>query len=178
MKLYHLSSTIKHKGKFEPRILPIRHSLGENDNLPRVPVSTSIEGCLTAIPTGGAALRRRVVNMHHPLFRVFEIDTNKLGIPEKAIYYPQALYQGDNVVDALFTQEHWITSPFTVPAEDSYVIHLHSWSELSNIVVAHYALTLVREQFHDNAAEAKRAKAKGVDAILVIQNAKWEVVSR
>ena len=120
---YHLSTDITKIGCFIPRIPFCRHQLQEDGQTERVCVSDSIEGCLSAIPNGGSRLEELLIKQFG-LFKVFVIDTEKLGISDKKIIGYQELYETGKVNDAIETKEHWILQSFEVPEEDSFIISI------------------------------------------------------
>ena len=126
MILYHLSTDLTHNGIFTPNIPTIRMD-GEDDRIKRVSTSASIGGCLSGIPDGGMRLDKLVVDQHG-YFKCFIIDTDKLGITDYVLT-SQQLFEYGLVEDAETTDEHWILTPFTVPDEDSQLIHIDNWHE-------------------------------------------------
>lgn len=125
MILYHVSVETSKDGRFKPCI-PILPIDGEDEEIERVCVSTSIEGCLSAIPDGGARLAELNASQRG-FYRVFRIDTEKLGISDELILTADYLYEENLVPDAYWTKEHWILTAFTVPSEDSFLIQLMDW---------------------------------------------------
>lgn len=121
MLLYHLTTDLKHDGKFEPRI-PQNRGIGENSTTPRVCTASSLDGCFTAYPRYTTMDEFNKDNKG--LYKVFCVDTKKLKIPNKAIIDPMALYYDGLVGDSTITGEHWITCPFVVPEEDSQIIYV------------------------------------------------------
>lgn len=111
MILYHISVDLRHNGNFEPRIPP-KATEKEDVTIPRICVSTSIEGCLSAMPDGGASLG--VFNRNfHGIYKLFRIDTYALDLVDHTIS-SQELVEKGYVVDAVITEEYWITKGFTV----------------------------------------------------------------
>ena len=104
---------------------------GEDQFIPRVPVSTSIGGCLTGIPGGGRDFKNTNYddNGNVILWRLFIIDIDKLNIDINAIMDWRYLYRTGYVPDALYTEECWIQEEFEVPKEDSYIIKITDWEE-------------------------------------------------
>lgn len=127
---YHISKDLRHNGVFTPRIPSNRYEGQdkEDDTTPRITVSTTIEGCLSAMPGGGLSLEETNIETRG-YYLVFRIDTEKLGIPNSAIVSSDYLFKNELVPDADNTEEHWITVPFTVPKEDRFIIRLYNWSE-------------------------------------------------
>ncbi|WCK57384.1 hypothetical protein PP175_25290 (plasmid) [Aneurinibacillus sp. Ricciae_BoGa-3] len=123
---YHVSTNLRHPGVFEPRIPSFRHKQAEDTTTPRISVAPTIEDCLTAIPNGGAGLEE-LNTEQRGCYLIFKIDTEKLGITDDQVVTSEVLYEKDLVRDADVTNEHWITVPFTVPAEDQFIIKLIDW---------------------------------------------------
>lgn len=121
MILYHATMDLDIIEEFTPRI-PSDRFEGEEDSTPRICVSSSIEGCLTAAPFGGSKLHE---NLYLPsnsnrLVRIYEFNTE--SIEENNIIKPEHLYQNDIVRDAEITGEHWITVP--IKPSKTYLIKL------------------------------------------------------
>lgn len=123
-----MSTNLFHDGVFFPRVPQSRHPLGEDDKTPRVSVSTSVAGCFTAIPGGGDELDW-LLKKQAGIFKLFQINTEKLGILNDQIIPPSTLFQNHSVIDATFSNEHWILTSFEVPTEDSHIIMI---KELNN----------------------------------------------
>lgn len=146
---YHVSTDLKHNGEFEPRIPSCRHRDAEDDTTPRVSVGISIENCLTAIPNGGLNLDQLNID-RRGYYLVYKINTDKLGISEEHIVSAEELYEKDLVRDASFTNEHWITIPFSVPEEDRFLIRLKDWEEDSEDVLPHSIYAVADEKYEGN----------------------------
>jgi hypothetical protein len=132
---YHLSY-LGHEGTFTPRVPANRIKGIEEETILRVCVSTTIEGCLSALPRGKMTFAQ--ANMERRgYYQVFKIDTEKLGIRDDFIIHSNTLYQNDWVRDAESTGECWITTPFTVSIEDTFFMKLNSWKEERNNVFAY-----------------------------------------
>lgn len=116
MILYHVSSDIEFDGVFENRI-PFELAENENDNILRTCVALTLEQCFASI------------GCCETTFKVFTIDTEKLGISSEYIKTPHELDEEELVPDALFHKEHWITKHFVVPKEDQMVIEVTKWNE-------------------------------------------------
>lgn len=145
MIFYHLSTNLFHNNKFYPRI-PRSRSNGEDDNIERISVSTTIGGCLSAIPNGDSDLgsflmelieyRQNGIDFYNipkeeiPHFKLYKINTDKYNhITEKNIIKPKILYKKDYVIDAYWTEEHWITKKLVVKDEDISYIKIKNWHE-------------------------------------------------
>lgn len=122
MILYHVSTDLTKDGYFYPRMPEIMALWEDNTNM-RVCVSTSIEGCISAIPNS----IKGVLNKNNSVCKVFRIDTEKLGIPRVDIIDSLELYTDDCVRDAEVTKEHWIMSKFIVPQEDIFYIRINGY---------------------------------------------------
>lgn len=123
MILYHISKDIfTHKGVFTPRI-PYQVLDSENCEIPRICVSANLEGCLSSMPSGGTKIAEDGLGIG--LYKVFVIDTEKLGIYE--IISPKELWEDRLVQDAELSDEYWITESFSVPEEDSYIMYLTNY---------------------------------------------------
>lgn len=149
MILYHVSTDLKHTGEFTPRIPQNRHQDAEDITTPRVSAAPTIEDCLTAIPDGGSGLE----DLHFKqrgYFKVFKIDTEKLGITKDDIVKPETLYENDRVRDADFTNEHWIKKKFSVPIEDQFLIRLVVWEETCEDVLPHSIFKIADEKYEGN----------------------------
>lgn len=133
MLLYHLTTYLNHNGKFEPRI-PKNRRRDENATTARVCVATSLGGCLTALPKFGFYDDFMENCKRH--FKLFCIDTAKLGIPKSEIIDNETLYINGEVHDACVTGEHWITCPFQVPIEDTFLVHIKDYELGPSIAVA------------------------------------------
>ncbi|MEK3955926.1 MULTISPECIES: hypothetical protein [unclassified Psychrobacillus] len=128
MRFYHISTELLHTGLFQPAIPKNRHKDAENDKIPRICVSNSVEGCLSAIPNGGSRLDEMNYS-RRGYYLLFTIDTEKLGISSENIMTNEQIYELDYVRDADFTGEHWILQEFQVDASDIQLICLHDWAE-------------------------------------------------
>ncbi|WP_283747872.1 hypothetical protein [Bacillus thuringiensis] len=143
---YHISTDLQHSGEFVPRIPSCRHQDKEDDVTNRICVSRTIDDCLSAIPSGGARLEELNIEQRG-YYKVFKIDTEKLGIEDSDIVSSDVLYQEDLVRDADVTNEHWILKGFQVAEEDSYLIKLIAWEESSKDIVPEFIYRMAEEQF-------------------------------
>lgn len=123
---YHVSCDINHTGKFVPRVPEFRDDC-EDSYTKRVCVAPSIEQCLTSMPGGSSYLTTTCVEDTDYFFKVFKIDTEKLGINPSDIIFSETLFKNDCVYDANITGECWVTVPFQVPEEDAFAILLQEW---------------------------------------------------
>lgn len=123
MILYHITQDLSHDGYFYPNI-PSAILLNENQSSNRVCASRTLEGCLGSIPGGGENLEETMAEKGD-IFKIFRIDTNKLGI--NLTLNDQELLDRLYVFDSLESGEHWILEPFLVPDEDISYIRLEGY---------------------------------------------------
>lgn len=119
-KLYHVTLDLDHPGVFEARV-PKSRMKSEDNTIPRICVSDTVEGCLTSTPFGSHYLDESLME-NSDLIKIFVIDTEKLGLLSSDILSPSELYQDGKVDDAMLTNEHWILRNITVPEEDHMVV--------------------------------------------------------
>ena len=127
MKLYHISRDLKFNGNFIPRIPFLEDESTENRTTPRICVSKTIEGCLSAIP--GSYMLDEVCLEQRGMFRVYVFDTEKHQIQPEYLVLTDELDRKNEVLDAYLTEEVWITCPVTLDQEDSYIIVIKNYSE-------------------------------------------------
>lgn len=121
----HVSTNIKKNGFFKPRVPDnlYMYVQEENDEIDRICVAPTLEKALSAIPRGGSNLFDWYED-NGMYFKVFIIDTKKLGIKESSIVVPEYLVKNKYVLDAEQTREHWILEAFEVTEEDSFLINV------------------------------------------------------
>lgn len=118
--------------EFTPRIPSEESALlcGEELETPRICITPSLEGCLSAVPWGGIVFEDIMEDYGHYLaskpIRVYEFDLS--DIPQKNIITPDILYKNDWVRDAEFTQEHWVINQNLIPIR-TYVIQVTDYYE-------------------------------------------------
>lgn len=156
---YHVSTSLLNQGEFVPRIPENRITENENDSMERVCVSTTISNCLSALPGSGNLYDTHFKGRGY--YKLFRIDTEKLGIGDEHIVFSQTIYENGWVPDAFVTQEYWITVPFTVPEEDSTIIKLDDWCQERAYVVPSDALVLAHEMYQGDLYKAYRAIYEG-----------------
>lgn len=124
MKVYHVSLDNNRVNIFTPRIPMEEMRLVEEDSTSsRFCVSTTIEGCLSAVPWGGESLA-----LHKgENITVYEFDTDDL-INQENLILPSTLYKKGMVPDAMYTNEHWIVNESIQPTT-IYNIILDSYEE-------------------------------------------------
>lgn len=106
--LYHVSFEKRNSNNFVPRIpFSCCSQFEENNIIKRICLSSSIEGCLTAIPEVGLGylndLKSRGVRF---LFYVYSIDESL--IDQSNIITPNELLDKKLVFDATYSNEHWV----------------------------------------------------------------------
>lgn len=125
MKLYHVSTNMAHDGVFTPGIPHYRMS-DEDATIPRICVSDSVDGCLSAMPKRDNDFGELVYE-NSGFFKVFVFDTDELSLTANDVVTSEHLYQNDLVEDAEHTGEHWITVP--VKATNQYTLYVLNWEE-------------------------------------------------
>lgn len=104
IKLYHISTVdLGSTYTFIPRV-PANRSLHEDDFTPRVCLSTSVNGAITAIATE--------LNLDEPIDLV--IYSTELSVIDKNLVGYIQLYSDNKVCDALATEECWYLKPITM----------------------------------------------------------------
>lgn len=120
-KLYHVSRYAAKDKTFIPRI-PSYRAFNENNTIPRICTSTSIEGCLNGIPQ----IKSYADNVREArrVFKVFEfnIDKNK----KSNIITSDKLK--DEIPDIDITDEHWLTSK-TIADKMYYISYISGRNE-------------------------------------------------
>lgn len=112
----------------------------------RICVATTVEGCFSALPSGGSRINNLVEKVGG-VFRVFHIDTDACGIPEEAIWSDAYLYENDLVPDAEHTGECWILKPFT--CDESHLIMIDSFEEESADIIPYPVMQLMIDEDMD-----------------------------
>lgn len=121
------------RGVFVPRI-PGTRAPGENDAIPRICTSTSVEKCALAHPRIGYVLLE-MTNDPNLADRVLEdmncfLELNTFGILVRVYHFeveeglvetPETIAKNEWVPDVGKTDEHWIIEPIT-PSRVSYAI--------------------------------------------------------
>lgn len=152
MLFYHVSTDLQKNAYFYPR-QPESIMEGEMVSIDRVCVAPSVELCLSALPSGGSRLDE-LNEKQHGFYKVFRIDTEKLGIPDSHIVTSKTLFEKEYVPDAEWTEEHWITTDFTVAEEDAFIIQLLQWEEEIQDVIPHQIYVLADEKYHGDYTSA------------------------
>lgn len=130
-KLYHISNSCNIIDEFIPRI-PYSRASEEDNTTPRVSLSSSIEGCLTAVPWGNSRLEQIFWEDGSFLIRVYEFEISKLDCGK--LITPDYLYFSDSVRDAYATKEYWYLD--TITPSKTYLIELTDYTEDSEGWVA------------------------------------------
>lgn len=113
MKLYRLIPYEKAvpdnlAGKPARPVVPEHRLTGENETIPRICVSSSLDGCLTSI--GGLNIVSALdTAVSCARFSIMTFDGKRLD--KKHLMYPVQLCRLDYVYDAIYTDEFWITAP-------------------------------------------------------------------
>lgn len=120
MKLYHVSFDLDFTEEFIPRVPQcLKETSTENRDIPRICFSTTIEGCLSAVP--GASDLESLLASNQNVIRVCEIDTELYGLCDKDLLMTEEIYKNDYVKDAYVTDEVWVLKEIKMRAEDSYL---------------------------------------------------------
>lgn len=128
MKFYHLTLDLDSPNDkvFVPRI-PNESivAFGEDLTIPRICVSSTIEGCLSSAPWGGSSLEDIMFsNGNSQLIKVYEFESTDIA-PGNLIS-PKELYQSDKVRDAEITNEHWVINQDLRPCK-TYLIQITNY---------------------------------------------------
>ena len=127
MKLYHVSLDVGNiKKEFVPQI-PESRMFGEDSEIPRICLSSSVSGCCSATIWGGSSFEDLFweCGQHVPI-RVYEFDTNDI-IAENLIT-PDYLYKTDKVRDAEINNEYWVINQTLKPIR-TYLINVIDYEE-------------------------------------------------
>lgn len=150
---YHISNNLEHNGKFHVQIPRCKHQLKEDTNTKRICVSKTIDGCFTSIPEGGCDLDE-TNSSREGIYKLFTIDTDKLGLNEDDIIDSSVLFEKDLVRDADFTDECWILKDFEISEEDCELIKLIHWNESVVDDIPHYIFEIAEEKYEGDYLEA------------------------
>lgn len=118
MTLFHVSLENEIIEKFTPRV-PDKRAYLEDGSTPRICLSTSIDGCLSAVVWGGCKLHSVVESSTK--IRVYEF--NDEDILQGNLIGSIELYQSGKVVDADETGEVWVINQELIPFK-SYLIEI------------------------------------------------------
>lgn len=106
--LWHVS--FEKVDNFSPRI-PDTIMAGEDEITPRICTATSIKNCLTAMPSGGAALKGLVDSTKKikGMLAIIHAYCFVTSATDPRVVLPKILKEKYGVLDAEATGEHWIT---------------------------------------------------------------------
>ncbi len=120
---------------FTPLIPTLRYE-DEDGTIPRISISNSIEGCLTAAPWGGRKLEHMLTefsdynnnseNEYCLVFRVYEFDSE--DIKEGNLLSTEELLHKGLVMDANASNEEWVINQELKPVR-TYLIVLDGYDE-------------------------------------------------
>lgn len=102
IELYHISIDKPSEKVYKPRV-PSSASIDEDRVTPRICLSTSIEGCLTAFNMEVHDLERAILNK--PIYLLKTIISEN----DSRLLKPEYLYDANLVLDTPVTDEHWYT---------------------------------------------------------------------
>lgn len=169
MKLYHASLNLDYIPMFYPRVPEDRH-FAEDNSIPRICLSSSIEGCLSAAPWGGSNfdIRIDIGNNSSKLIRIYEFDTK--FIKKRNILTPTYLYKNDLVRDAVINNEYWVINQNIEPS-DSYLIKVTCYD--NNYVEDDVEYKYVK-MYEDNLIDTLEDYVEG--AFTVIKDVEYVIV--
>lgn len=123
MKLYHVCLAEDSDGDlFTPRI-PDARAIHEDASIPRICVSASISGCISAVPWGGLQFDEMMIDLglevsSYPI-KIYEFDTD--DILDGNLIPPSDLYKKDWVRDAVINEEYWIVNQSLKPRKSYFI---------------------------------------------------------
>ena len=147
--LYHVSTDIHHNGVFTPRIPEYKFDF-EDKTTKRVCVSSTIEGCLSALPS-----KECIEENGSGYIKLFQIDLEALGLSEEVLD-DVFLYENGLLDDSLVTNEHWITAPFKVPEENQTICKLSFIESTSRKVIPYKDIQRIKNDFLIDITESIR----------------------
>lgn len=126
MKLFHVSLGLQDKQKlFVPRVPEsCAKGQGEDDTIPRICFSSSIEKCIQAIET------------FPQLGELITVYTFEVDEQDSKLVTPASLFAANLVPDALENQEYWYTKEVSLTGEHHVTTMLHrefllAWSRIN-----------------------------------------------
>lgn len=149
---YHISSDLHHNGEFTPRI-PSTRAKNEDTTLPRICVSRTIEGAVSAIPGGGTRLDE-LITANDGFLKLFIFDSDVLDLNDDNMIDSDTLYEKGLVHDAIITDEYWITVPVTVPESHQQIIIPFEWDEEVYDVIPYHIVQLSETEKYDDDIES------------------------
>ena len=151
MILYHVCFAEFSEGDiFSPRVPDIRGA-HEDNIIPRICLSSSISGCISAVPWGGLDFESTFIETSkgyrsYPI-KVYEFDTE--DIHEGNLITPKELYEKDWVRDALINDEYWIINQNLKPRK-TYFIGVADYEEIPHDCISYENLSKVNELEEQN----------------------------
>lgn len=132
-KYYHISLDVDNViNEFIPRVPEMRYP-GEDSSIQRIALSTSIDGCLSAVPWGGRKLENISTGIFdmteeeiHCIFRVYEFEYNQFE-KNNFISTDELLKEG-LVMDANNSDECWVINQSLKPLK-TYTAILMNYDE-------------------------------------------------
>lgn len=156
MKLYHVSFDLDFKEEFAPRVPQcLKETSSENRTIPRICFSTSIEGCLSAIP--GASGEEEMADLYatyQNIIRVYELETDDYALTEDDIMWTENIYSNGYVVDAYNTDEVWVLKNIKMKREDSYLAYIEGFDVRAEECVPKAVMDLAEEVYEDDVHSA------------------------
>jgi hypothetical protein len=147
MIFYHIElAKVEKINNFVPRI-PYYIMDMEDVTIPRICVSNTIEGCLSAAPWGGLTLEAHPLGM---LYRVYVFETNNYMKPE-------VLAKEYGVLDAIINQEYWLLDE--IKPIDDFLIDIQGYTYGTGIMINGKEHTLIENLKYEI---IKWAKEKGL----------------
>lgn len=151
-KYYHISTDLTQNGEFTPRIPSVRAD-NEDTTLPRICVSRTIEGAVSAIPNGGTRLYE-LISKNNGFLKLFIFDSETLDLNDDNMIDSDTLYEKGLVHDAIITDEYWITKPVTIPESDQQIIIPVTWDEDVYDVIPYHVVKLSETDEYDDDIES------------------------
>lgn len=107
---------------FTPRI-PDYRARNEDNIIPRICLSSSLSGCVSAVVWGGANFDNMIIDLgletkSYPI-KVYEFNSS--DIEDGNLVHPEELYEKDLVRDAIVNQEYWVVNQDLKPKKVYYI---------------------------------------------------------
>ena len=118
---------------FYPRI-PKNRADDEDSCIPRICLSSSLSGCISAVPWGGKDFETMIPLVYSYkenescVIKVSVFDIN--DIDKNNILTPEYLYQKDYVRDAKINSEYWVINQNLKPIREHYIQVLNYFEEV------------------------------------------------
>ena len=107
---------------FYPRV-PSNRAYNEDDKTPRICLSSSLGGCLSAVPWGGKGFDNMMLNSYDSLkscvIKVLVFDVE--DIEYENLLKPSFLYKNDYVRDAEISSEYWVINQELKATREHYI---------------------------------------------------------